>query len=69
MVEVFVDPVGEVVEFAEVDHEAVLVGFVGGEGEGDGPAVPVDARAAPGVAWQAVGERDVPVGLGAGEHG
>ena len=68
VVEVFVDPVGEVVEFAEVDDEAVFVELVGGEGEGDGPAVSVYAGAASGVAGLAVGERDVSVGFGTGEH-
>jgi len=43
VVEVFVDPIGEVVKFAEVNDKAVVVEFIGGEGNGDGPAVPVDA--------------------------
>ena len=43
VIEVFVDPVGEVVKFAEVHDKAVVVEFVRGEGNGDGPAVPVDA--------------------------
>tara|TARA_Y100000588_G_scaffold81084_1_gene85184 strand:+ start:438 stop:647 length:210 start_codon:yes stop_codon:yes gene_type:complete len=43
VVEVFVDPIGKVVKFAEVHDKAVVVEFVCGEGNGDGPAVPVDA--------------------------
>ncbi len=43
VVEVFVDPIGKVVKFAEVHDKAVVVEFIGGEGNGDGPAVPVDA--------------------------
>ena len=43
VVEVFIDPIGKVVKFAEVHDKAVVVEFVRGEGNGDGPAVPVDA--------------------------
>jgi len=43
VVEVFVDPIGKVVKFPEVYDKAVVVEFVRGEGNGDGPAVPVDA--------------------------
>lgn len=43
VVEIFVDPVGEVVKFPEVHDKAVVVEFVRSEGNRDGPAVPVDA--------------------------
>jgi len=43
VVEVFVDPVGKVVKFPEVYDKAVVIEFVRGEGNRDGPAVPVDA--------------------------
>ncbi len=38
MVEVFVDPVGEVVKFPEVYDKAVFVEFVAGKSNGDGPS-------------------------------
>ena len=43
VIEVFVDPIGKVVKFPEVYDKAVFVEFVRGEGNCDGPAVPVDA--------------------------
>ena len=69
VVKVLVDPVLEVMELAEVDDEAVGVDPVGREGDPDGPVVSMDEGAAAGVKGLAVTEGDVPVCLGAGEHG
>lgn len=69
VVEVFVDPGAEKLEFAEVDHEAVFIGGVAAESHGEGPVVAVDERAMSVMPVLAMGERDVGVGLATGKHG
>ena len=69
VVKVLVDPVLEVMELAEVDDKAVGVDPVGREGDTDGPVVSVDEGATAGVKGLAMAQGDVPLGLGAGEHG
>ena len=68
MIEVLVDPGFEVFKLAEVNDEAVRVGFAAGEGDGNRPVVAVNERAMAIVQVLAVGERNVAVGFFAGEH-
>ena len=43
VVQIFVDPVGKVMKFAEIDDKTMLVQLIGSESKRDGPAVAVYA--------------------------
>ena len=68
VIEVLLDPVAQETETAKVDHEAVGVGFFCSESQPDRPVVPVYQRAVAGVPMLPMGERNIRVSLGAGEH-
>ena len=63
VIQVFVDPGFQVLELAEVDYEAIAVGFCTGKGKRNAPIMAVDQCAVSVVAVLAVGERDVAVGF------
>ena len=68
VVELAVDPLLEVVQFAEVDDKAIGVGRTTGKGQRNRPVVPVDEGAVPLMAVLAVRKRDIAVGFRTGKH-
>ena len=69
VVEVVGDPGLQEGEAAEIDDEAALVEFVAAELDLDAPVMAMQERAMPLMPVLPVGERDVAVGLAAGELG
>lgn len=68
VVEVIINPGLEKSELSEVDDKARSVELSTSESQSNRPIMPVDERAVSIVAMLAVSERDLPVGLFAGEH-
>ena len=68
MIEIVRDPLLQKTKTAEIDHEATLIKAVATKLNLDGPVMPVQERAMPLMPVLAMGERDIPIGLAAGEH-
>ena len=68
MVEMFIDPSFEILEFAEVHDEAVGIGLAAGKSQDDRPIVPVDKGAVACVQMLAMGKGDIAVNFFASEH-